>query len=265
MRTETKGGPTEISAPLRSVDQKRIMDKVNACMSRRDYAGVERTLLYWLEEARLGRDRRGELMIQNELVGHYRKTGEKEKAHESAREALALIRDLDYGDSLSAATAYVNIATAYYAFGEYRDSLELFTKARAIYESSPAADDALLGGLYNNMGLTCAALEKYADAMALYGLALERMERAPGGAPEMAMTCLNMADAVAARDGMEQAEAAVFSLLDRAESLLEDGGTPRDGYYAYVCEHCAPTFSYYGYFLTAETLKKRAEEIYERA
>ncbi len=35
------------------------------------------------------------------------------------------------------------------------------------------------------------------------------------------------------------------------------------GYYAFVCESCAPSFSYHGYFMTAEELKKRAKEIYD--
>ena len=40
---------------------------------------------------------------------------------------------------------------------------------------------------------------------------------------------------------------------------------PRDGYYAFVCEKCAPTFDYYGYFLIADDLNERAKAIYERA
>ena len=47
-----------------------------------------------------------------------------------------------------------------------------------------------------------------------------------------------------------------------AEALLDTPSVPRNGYYAFVCEKCAPTFSYYGYFLTAEKLTGRAEEIY---
>jgi hypothetical protein len=30
-------------------------------------------------------------------------------------------------------------------------------------------------------------------------------------------------------------------------------------------EKCAPTFAHYGYFMAAETLRKKAEEIYARA
>ena len=85
------------------------------------------------------------------------------------------------------------------------------------------------------------------------------------GELEQAITCLNMADAVAARDGLEAGEGEIFSLLDRAYDLLHTPDVPHNGYYAFVCEKCAPTFSYYGYFLAAQELEQEAKTIYERA
>ena len=70
---------------------------------------------------------------------------------------------------------------------------------------------------------------------------------------------------MAAQDGLEAGEARIFQLLDQAYDLLHDDSAPRDGYYAFVCEKCAPSFSYYGYFLAAEELQKTAEAIYERS
>ena len=252
-------------AALRPVPQQRIREKVDACMSRRDYARVERTLLYWLDEARAAGDRRGQLMIRGEMIGHYRKTGEKDKARESEEDALRLLREMDFASSLSAATTYVNIATARCAFGENEEALGFFKKAREIYESSPGVTPELLGGLYNNMGLCCAALRRYDEALALYEMALSQMEKTPGGALERAVTKLNMANSLEDRDGMESAEHSIFFLLDEALLLLNGDGFPRDGYYAYVCEKCAPVFDYYGYFADGAELKRRAEEIYERA
>ena len=247
------------------VDQRRIKEKVDECMSRRDYPGVERVLSYWLKEARLCRDSRGELMILNELVGHYRKTGEKEKARKSAKAALSLIDELDYANSLTAGTTYVNIATAHNSLGENELALPLFEKARRIYEGSQGADPALLGGLYNNMGLTLAALRRFDEALALYDLAMAQMAKCPYGALEQAVTCLNMANAVEGKQGMEEGESRIYALVDQALSLLGQSHLPRDGYYAYVCEHCAPTLEYYGYFADAEKLKQTAEALYERA
>ncbi len=250
---------------IKSIPQQRIAEKLDEYMSRRDYAGVERHLRYWLEEARLGRDQRGELMVLGELVGHYRKTHERDKAIVCEQDALRLLHELDYEDSMSAGTTYVNIATARNSFGDNDRALELFQKAKAIYEASPGTDPKLLGGLYNNMALTCAALGDYAQAMDLYDKAMEVMGKVPSGQLEQAVTCLNRANAIEARDGMEQGETAIFALLDQAEALFDDESLVRDGYYAYVCETCAPTFAYYGYFVTAEDLKERARIIYERA
>ena len=61
------------------VPQQRIVEKMNEYMSHRDYDGAERHLLYWLQEAKLGNDLRGQLLIENELIGHYRKVGDREK------------------------------------------------------------------------------------------------------------------------------------------------------------------------------------------
>ena len=258
------GEPYGAEPEVKSVPQQRILEKLDDYMSRRDYAGAERHLLYWLEEARLGRDLRGQLLIRNELVGHYRKTGDRDKALANGDEALRLLDTLDFTDTISAGTTYTNAATACNAFGENRRALDLFEKARAAYEASPRTRPELLGGLYNNMALTYAAEGRFDEAFALYEKALAVMDRVPGGALEQAITCLNMADATAAQKGMEQAEGEIEALLDRAWALLNRPEPPQDGYYAFVCEKCAPTFSYYGYFLAAEELTNRAEALYER-
>jgi len=250
---------------VRAVPQRRIIEKLDEYMARRDYAGAERHLLYWLSEAELGRDGRGRLLICNELIGHYRKTGERDKALRRIDEALALLRELDFGGTISAGTTFVNAATALSAFGEPERALELFERARAVYESGGKTQRALLGGLYNNMALTLAALGRFAEAHSLYDRAMALMADEPGGALEQAITCLNRADAVTAERGAEAAEAEVGALLDRAWALLHAPDVPQNGYCAFVYEKCAPSFAWYGRFADAEDLKKEAETLYERA
>ena len=254
------GSPAE----FRPVPQKRIIEKMDEYMSRKDYAGAERHLLYWLEEAGLGHDLRGQLMLRNELTGHYRKTGNREKALENGREALRLLEVLGFEGTISSGTTYTNVATAMNAFGENAEAIRLFRKAREVYEAAPRTSPELLGGLYNNMALCCAAEGNYAEAYELYEKAMEKMSTVPDGVLEQAITCLNIANAVEAEKGMEAGEERIFSLLDQAYDLLNDPETVRGGYYAFVCEKCAPVFSYYGYFLAAVQLTKRAEEIYAR-
>ncbi len=258
------GEPYGAEPGMRTVPQMRIREQLDEYMSRRDYAGAERHLLYWLEEAQLGHDLRGELMIRGELVGHFRKTGNREQAFANAEAVLRLIEEMDFGDTVSAGTEYVNVATAYSAFGENARALELFEKAKEADEGRGGASPELLGGLYNNMALACVALERWNEAFALYDRAMEQMDRVENGALEQAITCLNMANAVEAHEGMEQGESRIFALLDWAQELLDTPSVPRDGYYAFVCEKCAPTFEYYGHFLAAQDLKERAERIYGR-
>jgi tetratricopeptide (TPR) repeat protein len=250
---------------VRSVPQMRIIDKMNEYMARRDYEGAERHLLYWLEEAELGRDLRGQLMLRNELTGHYRKTGERDKSLENAERAIALLDQLDFEGTISSGTTYVNAATAYNAFGEHERSMELFEKARAVYESSERTNKDLLGGLYNNMALTCVSLGRYEEAMTLYELAVKVMADVPDGRLEQAITYLNMADLFSEMKGTEAAEADIYACLDQAYELLKDPNVAEPGYYAFVLEKCAPTFSYYGYFGAAREFEKRAGEIYGKS
>lgn len=257
------------------IPQQRVVEKLDEYMSHRDYAGAERHLLYWLEEARVLGDTRGELMVRNELVGHFRKTGERDNAFAHAEAALALLDELGFAETISAGTTYTNIATAYNAFGRNEQALELFAKAAAIYESSEHTNVRLLGGLYNNQALTCVSLGKFDEADALYERALETMGRVEHGELEQAITYLNMADAHLARARTEmgapdseeiplQCEDEIERLLDRALELLDTPSIPRDGYYAFVCEKCAPVYAYYGYFLADADLRERAKGIYER-
>ena len=256
--------PPDAARAVDPIPQQRVVQKLDDYMSRRDYDGAERHLLYWLSEAERGNDLRGELLVRNELVGHYRKAGDRDKAFAHAERALALVDELELAGSVSAGTTYVNAATANSAFGEHQRALELFEKAKTVYEAERRTQKHLLGGLYNNMALSCQALGRYDEAFALYEKAMDAMSGVAYGELEQAITCLNMADAVAGRDGIEAGEGQIFALLDRAYDLLQTPDVPHNGYYAFVCEKCAPTFSYYGYFAAAQELEQEAKAIYER-
>ena len=52
--------------------------------------------------------------------------------------------------------------------------------------------------------------------------------------------------------------------IEKAYELLNKDYLPRNGYYAFVCEKCAPIFGYYGRFFYNKELSDRAREIYER-
>ncbi len=248
-----------------AIPQRRVREKLDEYMSRRDYAGAERHLKYWLAEAQQNGDLRGEFFLRGEMMGHYRKAGDKTQAILNANEGLALIEKLGFEGTISAGTAYVNAATVYDAFGMPERSVELFEKARAIYEATLPETDGRLGGLYNNMGLAYMALRRFGEAYEAFLKALDIMGKVEHGALEQAITYLNLANAAELEHGLEKGEQKIGQYLDKAAALLDETSLPRDGYYAFVCEKCAPTFDYYGYFLVADDLSERAKAIYERA
>ncbi len=251
-------------AKPKRIPQQRVLAKFDEYMSRNDPAGAERHMLYWLGEAKLGGDLHGQFQIQNELMGLYRKTAQEEKAFACADAALALAREIGVDEQVGGATAYLNAATVCNAFDQPERSLPLFDHARAIYEKYLPADDPRMGGLCNNMALTLVSLGRFDEADKLFRRALDVMAKAPNGKLEQAITCLNMADAAYARFG-GGADDTVNEQLETALGLLEDETLPRNGYYAFVCEKCAPTFLFYGWTAYGEELKERARSIYERA
>ncbi len=243
----------------------RIIEKLDSYLNKNDYDAAERHLRYWLTEAEACHDRRGKLTLLNEQIGLYRKSGKEAECLCAVSEALSLADSMDMEQSVTYGTTLINAATGYKAFGKAKEALPLYHKAKTVYESLLDAGDGKLGGLYNNMALALADLGEFRKAEELYHKAIGIMEKQENGALEVAVTCLNLADLVCAESGSEDGAKEIEKLLLEAEKLLDTESLPRDGYYAFVCEKCAPVFGYYGYFLTEQELDRRAREIHERS
>ena len=250
--------------PVRKIPTPRILEKLDECLNRNDYTSAERLLLYWLEEATLGQDLRGEFQLRNELMGLYRKLGRKAEALENAARALELIAKTGLDGTVGAGTAYVNIATVRKAFGMADQALPLYEKAQSIYESYLKPSDTMLAGLYNNMALALVDLKQYPKARLLYEKALAIVSNTSGCEPLTAATYLNIANLAEAERGLLDGAEEIEQLLSLAKSCLDKPGIPHDGNYAFYCEKCASAFSYYGHFSYAEELEERARRIYAR-
>lgn len=240
----------------------RILSKLDEHLNRNDYAAAEQHLTYWLGEARLQGDERALLFLCNECIGLYRKLGQKEKALHFCQTALAQIESMGIGENIGAATTYLNTATAYKAFGKAKEAIPLFERAEEIYRKNLPPQDPRWGGLYNNMALALVDLDRFDQAKDCYQKALA-ITQANDTKPEQAVTHLNLASAAERELGLEAGEKEIALRIGLAWDLLNDPSLVRDGNYAFVCEKCAPTFRYYGYFIYANQLEERAKEIYE--
>ncbi len=246
--------------PLGHIPVGRIIDKIDALFDKNDYIEAGRLLTYWKKEAVSLRDKRGELAMESELIGYYRKQNDRENGLASIARALALTEELNQSDMASGATIFINCATAYKAFDMADKALPLFLQAEKIYEKTLAPTDARLGSLYNNMALTLTDLHQFEEAEAAYLSALAVMEKVPRGEAECAITYINLAHLYEDSSNLSK----ILGCMQKAYTLLQSVNLPHNGYYAFVLEKCAPSFEYFGDKNTCTQLLKEAERIYAR-
>lgn len=241
------------------MQHEKILNTLDSFIHKNDYASAEEYLLSCLKTSIAENDGATEILLRNELMGLYRKVGKENEALSTVDAVLKRIDEMGVGEQVGSATTYLNSATVYKAFGMPDKSILLFEKAKKIYENSLTEDDERLGGLYNNMALTLVDLKRFDEAKVLNERAIAIMKNKP---LEIAITYLNIANALESEKGLLEACEEITALTEKAKTILEEYQN-RDGYYAFVCEKCASVFGYFGDFLYDEELRSRARRIYE--
>lgn len=247
------------------IDINSVIDELDHILSKNEYISARDFLEKWVKTAEKQSDNKSLFSLSNECIGLYRKIGDKDNCYKYCEKVLELLKVLKLDSTISGATAFINCGTAYKAFAEAEKSMPFFEKAVTLYEKLLPENDRRLAGLYNNFALSLVDLKEYNKALLLYLKAINILESNPQYNLEQSVTYLNMANAIEYQKGLENACKEIDILLDKAEKVLNENYSETDGNYAFVCEKCAPTFSYYGRFLYEKELKERARVIYERA
>lgn len=243
-----------------SVPVGRVIEKLDTLLSKNDLTGAERLLEYWITEAQMLDDARGELSLVNEMLGLSRRLGNKEKGTAAISRALFLLEKTKMDSTVSGATILLNAATTKKAFGDPENAAILYEKTAAIYLALGLDEkDSRYAAFYNNYATTLVDLARFDEAQALYEKALA-LTREPSTLLDHAVTLVNMAHMHEAREGIESEK--IAESLARAETILVEEVTECTPYYAFVAEKCAPSFDYFGHFFTAKTLRERSREIY---
>lgn len=214
----------------------------------------------WRQRAAGLGDWRAELSMLSELLGQYRRSGDAEKGISAVDEALELIREHGMTDTISGATVMLNAATTLKCFGQAERSIRLFEHVSRVYSARLDPMDYRFGGLYNNMALSLADMGDYAGAELYFHRAMTVIASCPGSENELAVSLCNMAE-MYGRQNMEDER--IEQCLEKAWELLNAPSAAKDGYHAFTISKCAPCFDYFGYFIYAMELRKRAENIYE--
>ncbi len=251
----------ELSGAKGRIPVKRVIEKADGYFNKNDLAGAKRHLEYWEKEAKELNDNSGELSIVDELLGLYRKNGEKENALRVIERAIILIDNLQLQNTVSGATIYLNAATTMKAFGKAKDAIPLYGKALKIYSENLEETDVRFGGFYNNYALALTDAGEYDKAEECYFNAVKVMEKAENGKPDLAITYVNLAHLYETAGKSDK----ITDCLFKAYGLLNDEENVKNGYFAYVLSKCAPSFKYFGYGKIASDFEKESTEIYERS
>jgi len=238
---------------------RQIIEKLDAYLNKEDYDSANRLLKYWLEKARTLEDLQGELSVLNEIMGFSRRINDVDGGLRAVKRGFDLLEQLSVDDK-TAGTILLNGATTLKAFGKPCEAIDYYQVAEQRFKDSLPITDPLWGGLYNNCALTLSDLGRYEDALDYFQNAIDIMAQKENGALEMAVTLTNISELF---EKMGESDGLIEQTLSQALALLDDVSLPRNGYYAFVCRKCAPTFGHFGWFVTQRELNERADEIYE--
>ena len=241
------------------VDVRKILAEADRMYEKNDPRSAEKMLEEQLDTAKKLGDREGVLGLMNELLGCYRKTGNREAGLRTAEESLKLVSALGMGGTVTAGTVALNAATTMREFGKAEEAVRVYDSAARAYSSNLDPRDYRFAGLYNNYAACMEACGDYRSAEKYYLRALSVISRLPDCALEEAVTCVNLACMYGENDSED---ARIEEYLLRAKGLFDRDDVARDGYYAFNALKCVDAFSHFGFFRDAKELRTRAEEIY---
>lgn len=214
-------------------------------------------LRFWCRRAGELGDKKGQLSMLNELIGHYRMGRDDVRGPAAVEEALALIKELNIETALSAGTIFLNAATALQSFGESSRAAGLYRRAELCYKTHLPPQDERFAGLYNNMAPAFMDMGDFDKAEKYYLLALSLLKDNP---MDRAVTHINLARLY---DALDPEDPRIETHLEQAFACFET--TPVDGYYAHTCRKCAPVFGYFGRFADEAELNRKAGVFYGKS
>lgn len=227
------------------------MPRAGACME------------YWLKQAQNASCWQEELTILNELIGFYRKTGNPEKGLHVMQRAEQIITGHELENTEAAGTTWLNIATAYRAFGKTQQSYNYFVKTKQNYLQQMEPFDYRMASLHNNMALLFLDIGYLGKAKEEFEQAIEILQTDPESEAELVTTYINLLVLVYKIPLPEsQKQLALHSLIDKTIALLAKYTDLPDSYYAYVCDICAKTIISLGFSREAEILTQLSERFY---
>lgn len=171
----------------------QVLTQLDELFTQHKVDQVENFLLHRIDEAAGEGDTASLITLLNEIIGHYRETGEFDKSIASCREVLMLMNEAGLKGTVAYATTLLNVANACRAAGLLRESMAYYQEVKVIYEKDLQPMDFRYASLYNNMSLLFQEMGDFESACDCLERALGIASRYEGARIEVAVTYTNLA------------------------------------------------------------------------
>ncbi len=249
------------NSEIKKISVKDIIVTLDEFFSKNDLNSALNHLLFWENEAKKQNDLNALSQIYNEEIGLFRRLQDKENCIKTVNAVIDILENGNFKNGISVATIFVNIATAFKEFDFLKSAEKYYEKAERIYIENSFLNDYKTAALFNNRASLFWELQQYENALNYYFKAIKILKEQNIKHGEIAISLLNCAHIYYEQNPFDEK---INPLLDEAYEFLNHKNLNFDGSYAFVCSKCAPSYSFFGQFLRAEELEKRAKQIYER-
>lgn len=200
-----------------------ILTTYDAMFGKCTLADIEAYLYKNIEQAKEQSETSVLFTLLNEMIGFCRDTTQKDKALKYCTELLQLLDAMKLEGSIEYATALLNVANAYRAFGLLKTSLKLFGQVEQIYKQKLDAKDFGYANLYNNWGLAYQEIEDYVKAKEVLLKALAVVDSYEEAVIPQATTRTNLATTLL-QLGTEEDYKEAIAYLQHALRIHEGNG-----------------------------------------
>lgn len=240
----------------------QILEQYDAMFGKCSMQEIETFLIEKIEEAKANSEFSIVFTLLNEIIGFCRDTTQKEKALKYCDELLELLRIMNLEGRVDYATALLNIANAYRAFGLFTESISLYEQVLEIYLKYIDEKDFSYASLYNNWSLVYQEIGAYEKATELLRKALVIVDTYAEAVIPQATTRVNLAVSLIGV-GTEESYTEAMEYLAVALAIFEkDGG--KDFHYGAALVAMGDACAYKEEYTTAAAYYKKGMQEIEK-
>ncbi|MBE5933552.1 MAG: DUF4125 family protein [Lachnospiraceae bacterium] len=211
------------------MDINKVLIEYDSMFGNFGLSEIEEFLVENIELSKEEKDLSSQFTLLNEVIGFCRDTTQRDKAIMYCSDLLELMEEMKLEGTVEYATALLNIANAYRAFGLSQDSMDCYEKTLKIYKENLKDRDFGYANLYNNWALLYQEMGDFEGARDALYKALDVVDWYKDAIIQQAITRTNLASTLVAIGDDISCEKAETLLNQALEVFEKDGG--RDFHY----------------------------------